>query len=124
LTDIIDVLAKKEHARAAQLASEFDKSSIQHIVDEENVLLKLFIDAYRREGADEAINVFQQHRTMHKLADAIADKALTSPEDLGSMPSDFDKLVRSHFEAEEEHIFPWALKTYQALRSKRPKTSM
>ena len=124
LTDIIDVLAKKEYARAAQLASEFDNSSIQHIVDEENVLLKLFIDAYGREGADDAIKVFQQHRTMHKSADAIANKALTSPENLGSMTSDFDKLVRSHFEAEEERIFPWALKTYQAPRNKHPRTSM
>ena len=124
LRDIIDVLGKKEYARAARLVSEFDNSSIQHIVDEENVLLKLFIDAYGREGADEAIKVFQQHRTMHKLADAIANKALTSPESLGSLPSDFDKLVRSHFEAEEERIFPWALKTYQTLRSKHPRISM
>ena len=124
MADIIDVLAKKEYARAAQLSSEFDNSSIQHIVDEENVLLKLFIDTYGRKGADDAIKVFQQHRTMHKSADAIANKALTSPEGLGSMPSDFDKLVRSHFEAEEERIFPWALKTYQALRNKHPRTSM
>ena len=124
MADIIDVLAKKEYARAAQLASEFDNSSIQHIVDEENVLLKLFNDVYGGEEADDAIKVFQQHRTMHKSADAIANKALTSSEELGSMPSDFDKLVRSHFEAEEERIFQWALKTYQALRSKHSRTSI
>lgn len=119
----MEALAKKDYVRAAHLFSEFDNLSIQHIVDEENVLLKLFIDAYGRNGADDAIKVFQQHRTMHKLADTISKKALTSPEKLGSMPSDFDKLVRSHFLAEEDRIFPWALKTHQAAQNKPPKTS-
>ena len=113
LVDFSDVLAKGNYSRGAELVSEFDNSTLQHIVDEENVLLKLFIDAYGREGAKDAIKVFQQHRTMHKLADAISKTALTSPKELGSMPSDFEKLVRSHFEAEEERIFPWALKTHQ-----------
>jgi hemerythrin superfamily protein len=110
LADLADVLAKKNYPQVARIVSEFDKSSIQHIVDEENVLLKLFIDAYGRIGSDDAIKVFQQHRTMHKLTDAISKRALTTPEDLGSVPSDFDKLVRSHFEAEEKRIFPWALR--------------
>lgn len=78
MADVIDVLAKKDYQRGARLASEFDNSSIQHIVDEENVLLKLFIDAYGRKEADNAIKVFQQHRTMHKLAHAISKTALTS----------------------------------------------
>jgi hemerythrin-like domain-containing protein len=115
LADLIDALEKKHFERGAELAREFDSSSIQHIVDEENVLLKLFIDAYGRKGADEAIQVFHQHRTMHTLADAISKQALTSPESLGSMPLDFDRLVRSHFEAEEKHIFPWALKTHNGI---------
>jgi hemerythrin-like domain-containing protein len=119
LADIADVLAKKNYPRVAHLVSEFDNASIQHIVDEENVLLKLFIDAYGRKGADDAIKVFQQHRTMHKLADAISKHALTNPEDLGSMQSDFDKLVRSHFEAEEKRIFPWALKTQSGLEASK-----
>lgn len=70
LSDLADVLEKKDYPRGAQLASEFDNSSIQHIVDEENVLLKLFIDAYGRKGADDAIKVFQQHRAIsraHKI---------------------------------------------------------
>jgi len=123
LTDLMDVLAKKDYARAAHLSREFDNLSIQHIVDEENVLLKLFIDAYGRNGADDAIKVFQQHRTMHKLADTISKTALTMPEKLGSIPSDFDKLVRSHFVAEEGRIFPWALKIHKAAQGKLPKTS-
>ena len=113
LVELDDALAKGGYSRGAELVSEFDNSTLQHIVDEENVLLKLFIDAYGREGADDAIRVFQQHRTMHKLADTISKTALTSPKELGSMPSDFEKLVRLHFEAEEERIFPWALKTHQ-----------
>jgi len=123
LADLNGALAKGDYSRGADRVIEFDNSTLQHIVDEENVLLKLFIDAYGREGADDAIKVFQQHRAMHKLADAISKTALTSPHKLGSMPSDFDKLVRSHFQAEEERIFPWALKTYQARVNKRPQTS-
>jgi hemerythrin-like domain-containing protein len=124
LSELADVLKKKDYARGAELAREFDSSSVQHIVDEENVLLKLFIDAYGRKGADDAIKVFQQHRMMHKLADTISKNALNSPEELGSMPSEFDKLVRSHFDAEEERIFPWALQTHKGIQHNHPKTSM
>jgi hypothetical protein len=87
-------------------------------------LLKLFIDAYIRKEADDAIRVFQQHRTMHKLAETISKKAVTSPEELGSLPSEFDKLGRSHFEAEEKRIFPRALKTHQAIRKNDLKASV
>jgi hemerythrin-like domain-containing protein len=76
LSELADVLEKKDFARGAELAREFDNSTVQHIVDEENVLLKLFIDTYGRKGADDAIKVFQQHRTMHKLADTISKKAM------------------------------------------------
>ena len=113
LSELAEVLEKKNYARGAELAREFDNSTIQHIVDEENVLLKLFIDTYGRKGADDAIKVFQQHRTMHKLADTISEKAMNSPEELGSIPAEFDRLVRSHFDAEEKRIFPWALQTHQ-----------
>lgn len=121
LSELADVLEKKDYARGAELAMEFDNSTVQHIVDEENVLLKLLIDTYGRKGADDAIKVFQQHRTMHRLADTISEKAMNSPEELGSMPSEFDRLVRTHFDAEEKRIFPWALQTYQGIRKNDPK---
>ena len=124
LSELADVLKKRDYARGAELAREFDNSSVQHIVDEENVLLKLFIDTYGRKGADDAIKVFQQHRTMHRLAETISKKAMASPEELESTPCEFDKLVRSHFEAEEKHIFPWALKTHQTIRKNDPKASV
>jgi hemerythrin-like domain-containing protein len=124
LSELADVLEKKDYARGAELAREFDNSTVQHIVDEENVLLKLFIDAYGRKEADDAIKVFQQHRTMHKLADTISKKAMNSPEELGSMPSEFEKLVRSHFDAEEKRIFPWALQTQQGIRKNDAKPSV
>jgi hemerythrin-like domain-containing protein len=124
LSELTDVLKKRDYARSAELAREFDNSTVQHIVDEENVLLKLFIDTYGRKGADDAIKVFQQHRTMHKLADTISKKAMNSPEELGSMPSEFDKLVRSHFDAEEERIFPWALQTHERIRKNDSKPSV
>jgi hypothetical protein len=76
-------------------------------------LLKLLIDTYGRVGADDPIKVFQQHRTMHRLTDAISKGALTTPEDTGSIAVELDKLVRSHFKAEEERIFPSALKAHR-----------
>jgi len=124
LSELTDVLKKRDYARSAELAREFDNSTVQHIVDEENVLLKLFIETYGRKGADDAIKVFQQHRTLHKLTDTISRKAMNSPEELGSMPSEFDKLVRSHFDAEEERIFPWALQTHQRIRKNDSKPSV
>ena len=124
LSELADVLEKRDYARGAELSREFDNSTVQHIVDEENVLLKLFIDTYGRKGADDAIKVFQQHRTMHKLAETISEKAMKSPEELGSTPSEFDKLVRSHFDAEEKRIFPWALQTHQRIRKNDSKPSV
>ena len=124
LSELADFLEKKDYARGAELAREFDNSIVQHIVDEENVLLKLFIDAYGRKGADDAIKVFQKHRTMHKLAETISKNAMNSPEELGSTPSEFDKLVRSHFDAEEKRIFPWALQTHQGIRKNDSKPSV
>ncbi len=50
LSELVSVLEKKDYARGAELAREV--GSVQHIVDEENVLLKLFIDAYGRKEAD------------------------------------------------------------------------
>lgn len=116
LAELMDALEKNDFEKGAKLASDFDNSSIQHIVDEENVLLKMFIDAYGRNGALDAIQVFHQHRTMHTLADAISKQSLTSPEGLGSTPSDFERLVCTHFSAEEKRIFPWALETRNKLR--------
>jgi hemerythrin-like domain-containing protein len=112
LADLVDVLAERDYSEVARLATEFDNSSIQHIVDEENVLLKLLIDTYGRARAEDAIKVFQQHRTMHKLTDTISKGAFTTPEDTSSIVIEFDKLVRSHFKAEVERIFPWALKAH------------
>lgn len=43
LSDLADVLKKKDYAICVELAREYDNSSVQHNVDEENVLLKLFI---------------------------------------------------------------------------------
>ena len=124
LSELADVLEKHDYARGAELARDFDNSTVQHIVDEENVLLKPFIDRYGRKGADDAIKVFQQHRTMHKLAETISGKAMESPEELGSIPFEFDKLVRSHFDAEEKRILPWALRTHQGIRKNEPKSSV
>jgi hypothetical protein len=51
-------------------------------------------------------------------------KAMHSPEELGLMPSEFDRLVRSHFDVEEKRIFPWALQTHQGIRKNDPESSV
>jgi len=121
LDNLVSSFDEKDYATGAEIARELDSSIVQHIVDEENVLLKLFIDVLGREGADDAITVFQQHRMIHKLTDVIARRATASPEGLASTPSELDKLARSHFGAEEERIFPWALDIQREMRKKHPK---
>jgi hypothetical protein len=116
---ILSFFSRKDCATGAEIARELGSSIVQHIVDEENVLLRLFVDVLGREGADDAIKVFQQHRTIHKLTDVIARRATASLEGLASTPSELDKLVRSHFGLEEERIFPWALDIERCGRSIR-----
>jgi len=37
----------------------------QHIIDEEATTLKILLEAYGRQGAENAIKVFQKHREIH-----------------------------------------------------------
>jgi hypothetical protein len=58
--------------------------------------------------------------------DRISSAPYASPEELGSMLAEFDKLVRSHFDAEEKRIVPWALQIElqpETLAKKEPKST-
>jgi hypothetical protein len=48
---------------------------------------------------------------------------MASPEEVESMPSEFDKLVRSHFEAEKKRIFPWTLTTHNDIEEASKRTN-
>ena len=63
ITELRDALAREDYAKTAELLESLSGSPTQHIVDDETQMLKLFLDAYGREGTSEAIKPFQQIQT-------------------------------------------------------------
>jgi len=48
---------------------------------------------------------------------------MASSKELDSIPSDFSKLIRLHFVAEEKGIFPWALETHNCIEQASKRTN-
>ena len=114
ITQLTDALAREDYAKTAELLESLSGSPTQHIVDDETQMLKLFLDAYGREGTSEAIKLFQQHRSKHKRVLALQQLGATSPKGLGSQEAEvkiLEKLGQEHDQAEEHSVFPLALKT-------------
>ena len=114
ITQLTDALAREDYARTAELLESLSGSPTQHIVDDETQMLKLFLDAYRREGTSEAIKLFQQHRSKHKRVLALQQLGATSPKGPSLQETKvkvLEKLAQDHDQAEEDSVFPLALKT-------------
>ena len=114
ITQLTDALAREDYAKTTELLESLSGSPTQHFVDDETQMLKLFLDAYGREGTSEAIKLFQQHRSKHKRVLALQQLGATSPKGLGSQEAEvkiLEKLAQEHDQAEEHSVFPLALKT-------------
>ena len=113
ITQLTDALAREDYARTAELLESLSGSPTQHIVDDETQMLKLFLDAYGREGTSEAIKLFQQHRSKHKRVLALQQLGATSPKGPSLQETKvkvLEKLAQDHDQAEEDSVFPLALK--------------
>jgi len=84
----------------------------QHIADEEAQILRLLIGELGREGADQEIRVFQQHRPIHQLMQLVAELASKSAVELESEQQRLSLLFRQHTSSEEGRVFPRALEVY------------
>ena len=106
------------HAVAAAL-EELDPLFRQHIADEESQILRLLIGELGVDGAKAEIEVFQQHRPIHRLMQLIAELASKSATELADDQRRLNELFVEHTSLEEQGVFPKALKTYQDQR-RRP----
>jgi len=81
----------------------------QHIADEEGQILRLLIEVYGKEGAQEAITIFRQHRPIYALMQAVEELSQLAAEELAERQAELMELLGSHAFSEERTVFPRAL---------------
>lgn len=81
----------------------------QHIADEESQILRVLIGSLGTKGAAEEIRVFQQHRPIHLLMQKVSELASRPTAELPEEREELERLLDSHFLAEENEVFPKAL---------------
>ena len=119
LEEVRLAVSRKDFSSATRILGELDVLFKQHIADEEAQVLRLLIDAYGIEGADDAIKVFRQHRPIYDLMDQVKKLASLSTEELASDEARLKRLLDEHTFAEEARVFPRALSTHRQRSSER-----
>ncbi|MDG6920186.1 MAG: hypothetical protein JRN44_00305 [Nitrososphaerota archaeon] len=89
----------------------------QHIADEEAQILGLLVRELGRQGAAEAIRVFQQHQPMYRLMLKVKELASKPSEELREGGDSLAELFEAHARAEETRVFPVAAALGGAERS-------
>jgi len=114
LLERLDMLLREgRYSEAAEELSGFKPYLDQHVIDEEATVLKTLLEAYGRDGAERGVKVFQEHREIHQLISEMRAAASTSPQRLAEKRDRLREILKRHFRAEEDDIFPWALETYR-----------
>lgn len=85
----------------------------QHIVDEEAQIIRQLVGELGVKGAEEEIKVFQQHRPIYRLMQAVAELASKKASEFGSEQAALSVLFEQHAAAEEERVYPKALRCYE-----------
>ena len=101
----------KDCEEAKEVLAEVEGIFKQHIADEEGQVLRLLIETYGRDGAEEEIRVFRQHRPIYALLQRVQSLSRLPPEELSSRGDELRKLLEDHTLAEERRVFPRALST-------------
>ncbi len=114
LLKIHHLISEGRDKEVAEALKDFKPYLDQHIIDEEATILKILLEAYGRQGAENAVKVFQQHREIHQLITELT--RAESPEELRDKRERLRQILDDHFAAEESGIFPWALETYRRVR--------
>jgi hemerythrin-like domain-containing protein len=113
LAEVEQAGSKKDFASASRILRGLDALFKQHIADEEASVLRLLIEAYGVEGAEDAIIVFRQHRPIYDLMEEVKKLASLSTEELASSQDRLRILFYEHTLAEESRVFPRAISTYR-----------
>ena len=113
LTDVKQAVTNRDFSSASKILGELDRLFKQHIADEEAQVLRILIDAYGVEGADDAIKVFRQHRPIYDLMQEVKRLASLSVVELASDEDRLRQLLEDHTLAEESRVFPRAKSAYK-----------
>ncbi len=121
LVKLRSVLASENFAEAGQILAGLKGVFREHIADEEAQVLRLLIDAYGVEGAEDAIVVFRQHRPIYRLMEAAERFSSMSEEEVEANRTKLKDLLDEHTKAEEDKVFPWAVSVYESKLTQREK---
>jgi hemerythrin-like domain-containing protein len=113
LADVRQAARKRDFSSASKILVELDRLFKQHIADEEAQVLRILIEVYGVEGADDAIKVFRQHRPIYDLMEEVKRLASLSTEELASNEDRLRQLFEEHTLAEENRVFPRAKSAYK-----------
>lgn len=113
LAEVKEAISNKDFSSASRALLELDRLFKQHIADEEAQVLRILLDAYGVEGAEEAIVIFRQHRPIYDLMEEVKKLASLPSGELASNEGRLRQLFEDHAMAEESRIFPKAMMTYK-----------
>ena len=119
LSRMRDAAARHDFRAVAAALKELDQIFRQHIADEESQILRLLIGELGVKGAEEEVRVFQQHRPIYQLMQAVAALASKSAEELEVEQTKLNALFLEHAAAEEERVFPRAMECYKGQPDRR-----
>jgi hemerythrin-like domain-containing protein len=113
LAQVKQAISDKDFASASRELGELDRIFKQHIADEEAQVLRILLDAYGVDGANEAIVIFRQHRPIYDLMEKVKRLAALPIGELASSEDALRQLFEEHTLAEESRVFPRAISTYR-----------
>ncbi len=113
LSRVKDAAERRDFREASKALRELDPVFRQHIVDEESTVLRLLLRELGVKKAQEEIKVFQQHRPIYRLMQAVAELASRSAVELRAEQARLSTLFLQHTSAEEEGVFPKAIACYK-----------
>jgi len=109
LSKALGKITAGDYTGAREALTEVDSTFKQHIADEEGQILKLLIGVYGKKEAEDAIEVFRQHRPIYTLMKAVESLSRLPSEELSSRGDELGRLLVDHTLAEERRVFPRAL---------------
>jgi hemerythrin-like domain-containing protein len=113
LAQVKQSVSNKDFSSASRVLRDLDRLFKQHIADEEAQVLRLLLDAYGVEGAEEAIIIFRQHRPIYDLMEEVKKLASLPIDELARDEDRLRRLFEEHTLAEESRVFPKAISTYK-----------
>lgn len=113
-----NAIQKRDLEEAKSILDGMDETLMQHFLDEEARLLRLIIQAFGREGAEESIEIFQEHIEIDSLVKKLRhamESGSVSPEEVWRA---LNGLMEGHFGRESRTAFPCVREAARLLAGK------